>query len=73
MDQQNEASIEVIGYPALRFTEQYTSEFIRFSSTLSKKHFDTWASSIGKEISRTFKNDPLQGGNDYVQKLKSEK
>lgn len=62
---------EATGLPALKYVENHTAEFLKLSSTLPKKDFESWSYTVGVEILLSSNEDPIKDAKDYFEKLKN--
>ena len=65
------ALAEMVGTPATKYVEIYTSEFLDQSANISKENFDSWASFVGWEILLSSNDDPVKDGELFIEKLLS--
>lgn len=68
VDDADGALAEVVGIPAMKYFESYTSEFLDFSSKVSDEVLKRWASFIGIEIFLS-SNNPIATGKDFVSEI----
>ncbi len=66
------ALAEMVGTPAMKYVENYTSEFLDLSAGISKENFDSWASFVGWEILLSSNDDPVKDGELFTEKLLSD-
>jgi len=65
------ALAEMVGTPAMKYAENYTSEFLDLSANISKENFNSWASVVGWEILLSSNDDPVKDGELFIEKLLS--
>lgn len=65
------ALAEMAGTPAMKYVENYTSEFLDLSAGISKENFNSWASFVGWEILLSSNDDPVRDGELFIEKLLS--
>ncbi len=65
------ALAEMVGTPAMKYVENYTSEFLDLSANISKENFNSWASFVGWEILLSSNDDPVKDGELFIEKLLS--
>ncbi|MCU0366395.1 MAG: hypothetical protein MUC30_04155, partial [Bacteroidales bacterium] len=66
------ALAEMAGTLAIKYVENYTSEFLDLSAGISKENFDSWASFVGWEILLSSNDDPVKDGELFTEKLLSD-
>ena len=71
LDKADGALAEMVGTPAMKYIERYTSEFMDLSTNLSKDNFNSWAAFVGWEILLSSNDDPIKDGELFVEKLMS--
>ena len=65
------ALAEMAGTPAMKYVENYTSEFLDLSASISMENFNSWASFVGWEILLSSNDDPVKDGELFIEKLLS--
>jgi hypothetical protein len=71
LDKADGALAEAVGIPGMRYVESYTKEFANLSSDLTFEQLHSWANRIGWEILFDSQKDPIEDGENFIIKLKS--